>query len=396
MPGPLAGVRVLDFTMVISGPLCTQWLADQGAEVVKVEPPGMGDMTRWIFTERAGVSALYLNLNRNKRSVAIDLRNEGGRDALLRLSEGFDVVVENSRPGALERRGLGYDAVRERNPGIIYTSIRGFGETGPDAERPVYDVLIQGRSGMVATQQSPSGERDVVRNSVCDKLTSVVAAQAITAALFARERGAGGQHLHLSMLDAAIAFLWPDSLLNDTFIGDFVRQSPMSAGQRVFRTRDAHILISPTQQKNVEAMLEILEASHLLEETRFATVADRIEHIDDWNDTLQVLFEKRETAAVAAKLAEAEVPYCVVSELDALVDDPQVRHNELIVEQTHPQAGAFRQPRSPAVFDGTPTADLRCAPALGADTQAVLREGGFDDSEIEALSVAGAFRAAEA
>jgi crotonobetainyl-CoA:carnitine CoA-transferase CaiB-like acyl-CoA transferase len=352
-------------------------------------------MTRWIYTERAGVSALYLNLNRNKRSVAIDLRNDAGRDALLRLSEGFDVVVENSRPGALDRRGLGYDAIRARNPGMIYTSIHGFGEAGPDADRPVYDVLIQGRSGMVATQESPSGERDIVRNSVCDKLTSVVAAQAITAALFARERGAGGQHLHLSMLDAAIAFLWPDSLLNDTFVGDFVRQSPMSAGQRVFRTRDSHLLIAPTQQKNVEAMLEVLGASHLLKETRFATVASRIEHIDDWNETLQLLIEKRETRALAAELEKADVPHCVVSELDQIVDDPQVRHNELIVEQTHPEAGRFRQPRSPAVFGGTPLGPLRCAPTLGADTRAVLREGGFADGEIEALSAAGAFRARE-
>jgi crotonobetainyl-CoA:carnitine CoA-transferase CaiB-like acyl-CoA transferase len=392
MPAPLAGIRVLDFTMVISGPLCTQWLADQGADVVKVEPPGAGDMTRGIYTQRAGVTALFLNLNRNKRSVAIDLKSDAGREALIRMAEQADVLVENFRPGRLERYGLGYADLHAKNPGLIYTSIRGLGESGPDADQPVYDALIQGRSGMIASQESANGRRDIVRNFVCDKVTSIVAAQAITAALFARERGAGGQHLHLSMLDTAIAFLWPDAFLNQTFLGEGADpQPPIGSAIRLFETQGGHLMLSPTQPKHVEALLRALGRPQLLEDPRFESVATRIAHIEEWNDALQSLLAGQETAKLAARLEADEVPFCVVSDLDEVLDDRQVRANELMVELRHASAGRYRQPRHPTLFDGTPGPAPLAAPALGEHTEDVLREAGFASEEIERMRTDGAF-----
>ena len=393
MSGPLEGIRILDFSMVISGPLCTQWLADQGADVIKVEPPGGGDMTRSIFSQREGVAALYLNLNRNKRSICIDLRTDAGRDVLLRLADRADVLVENFRPGALERRGLGFAELKERNPRLVYVSIRGYGKDGPDAERPVYDPLIQARSGMIASQQRPNESRDLVRNSVCDKVTSIVAAQAITAALLARERSddGGGQHVHLSMLDAAISFLWPDTFLDQTFVGPGADPwPPMSRGQRVFHARDAQLILSPTQQRDVEALVRVLGAEALLREPRFATVADRIEHIDDWNDALAAEISDLQIRELSTSLEEADVPFAVVAELDDIPKDPQVRHNELLMQQEHPTAGTIRQPRTPARFTSTVPGPARPAPTLGEHTDEVLLETGLTPSEIADLRAAGA------
>ena len=221
MAGPLEGIRVIDLTTMVSGPLASSILGEQGAEVIKVEMPGTGDLIRHIGSSRGGLSAIFATLNRNKRSVVLNLREPRGRELLERLLEGADVFMQNFRPGVMAGMGFGEPELRRLNPELIYVSINGFGETGPYAQRRVYDIVIQALSGLAASQADPqTGTPDLVRNIVCDKVTAVSAAQAISAALFARERGAGGQHVRLAMLDSTIAFLWPDGMQSLTYLGE--------------------------------------------------------------------------------------------------------------------------------------------------------------------------------
>ena len=213
MTGPLDGIRIIDLTAMISGPLATMILADQGAEVIKIENPAGGDFTRSAANRQGDMSALYLNNNRNKKSVALNLKEKAGRDALLRLVASADVFVQNFRPGVIERMGLGEEKLRKVAPNLVMVSISGFGDTGPYSQRPVYDPLIQGLSGLATVQAGADELRpQLVRTILPDKLTGVTAAQAITAALFARERTGESQHVRLSMLDAIIAFLWSSDM----------------------------------------------------------------------------------------------------------------------------------------------------------------------------------------
>src|ERR1700744_5837758 len=225
MPGPLDGYRIVELTSMVSGPLATMILADQGADVIKVENPDGGDHTRASNNRRNGFSASFLNNNRNKRSLALDLKNPAARDALLRLIGTADVFIQNFRPGVVERMGLGEDTVRSVAPNIIYVSISGFGETGPYAQKPVYDPLIQGVSGLASVQAGSDTERPrLVRTIVPDKLTAYNAAQAISAALLSRARTGNGQHIRLSMLDAIVAFLWASDMGSQTFVGGDIQQ----------------------------------------------------------------------------------------------------------------------------------------------------------------------------
>src|SRR3954449_11518605 len=243
MPGPLHGYRIVDLTSMISGPLATMILADQGADVIKVENPDGGDHTRAANNRRGGYSASFLNNNRNKRSVALDLKGAAAKQALLRLVATADVFVQNFRPGVADRMGLGEAAIRAVRPDIVYVSISGFGERGPYAQKPVYDPLIQAVSGLATIQAGSDHERPrLVRTIIPDKLTAVTASQAITAALLARERTGEGQHVRLSMLDAVIAFLWASDMGSQTFVGgDFPQQEAASFIDLIYETADDYI-----------------------------------------------------------------------------------------------------------------------------------------------------------
>jgi len=219
MPGPLHGYRVIECTTTITGPFASMILADQGADVIKVEAPGIGDVVRMLGTARGGMSALFALLNRSKRSVVLNLREERGRDLLRRLVAGADVFIQNFRPGVVERVGIDEPSLREVREDLIYVSISAFGTRGPYARKPGYDHIVQGIAGVAAVQRDPETGRPVhVRHTLCDKVTALTAAQGITAALLARERGEGGQHLRMNMLDASIAFLWPDGGANATIL----------------------------------------------------------------------------------------------------------------------------------------------------------------------------------
>jgi crotonobetainyl-CoA:carnitine CoA-transferase CaiB-like acyl-CoA transferase len=261
MAGPLAGYRIVDLSAVISGPLATMMLADQGADVIKIEHPEGGDHTRAVSNRRGGFSASFLNNNRNKRSVAINLKDERGLEILKRLIAGADVLVQNFRPGVVERMGLGEPEVRRIAPQIVYVSISGFGDRGPYAHQPVYDPLIQGLSGLTTVQAGSDEARPrLVRTIVPDKVTGLTAAQAITAGLLARERTGEGQHVRLSMLDSVVAFLWHSDMSSQTFVGDELpQQEAQSFIDLIYETADGYITVAVQTDRQWQALTRALQ-----------------------------------------------------------------------------------------------------------------------------------------
>lgn len=389
---PLAGYRVIDMTAMVSGPLATMQLADQGAEVVKIERPGVGDYTRLASNRRHGFSASYLNNNRNKRSVALDLKTDDGRGALLRLCESADVFVQNFRPGVAERMGIGENAIRAVAPNIIYCSISGFGDAGPYASYPVYDPLVQALSSLASIQGGADDARPrLVRSIVPDKLTGYIAAQAITAALLARANGAPGQHVRVSMLDAVIDFLWHSDMNSQTFVGDeFDQARAASFIDLIYQTTTGYISVAVQTDKEWQALIAALNTPEWNEDPRFATPAARQDNINARLELTQDKLAGRSAEHWLEHLTQHGVPCAPVLTRTELLDHEQIAANGILLETDHPQAGRLRQARPAARFSRMPARSHRGAPALGADTAAVLAEHGYDDAAIQALMAAGA------
>jgi crotonobetainyl-CoA:carnitine CoA-transferase CaiB-like acyl-CoA transferase len=391
MKGPLDGIRIIDLTAMASGPLATAILGDQGAEVIKVEMPGRGDGMRRIGPNRGGLAAVFANLNRNKRSIALDLSDPRGLEVLDRLLDEADILIQNFRPGVADRMGIGADRVRARRPDLVYVSISGFGERGPLREDPVYDSVMQAYSGFAAYQADPqTGEPSFVRHIVCDKGTAMQTAQLITSALLARERGAGGQHLRISMLHASIAFLWPDALQNHTFLGEGVEGRMGAAALPPIRaTRDGFITITFIQDHEFQAFCRAIERPELAEDPRFAEAGPRARDAASLQTLLDPTLRSFTTEELVARLREAGVPHAVLREPADLHLDPQVIANELLMEVEHPHAGSMRQPRPVGDFESTPTSVRRLAPLLGEHGEEIVQEAGYSAQEIAALREAG-------
>jgi crotonobetainyl-CoA:carnitine CoA-transferase CaiB-like acyl-CoA transferase len=391
MPGPLHGFRIVDLTSMISGPLATMLLGDQGADVIKVEPPRGGDHTRAGANRRAGFSASFLNNNRNKRSVVLDLKTPAGLEALLRLAGGADVFVQNFRPGVAERMGVGEAAVRAVAPRIIYVSISGFGERGPYAGKPVYDPLVQAVSGLASIQGGSDQARPrLVRTIVPDKLTAITAAQAITAALLARERTGEGQHVHLSMLDAVVSFLWASDMGSQTFVGDeFPQAEAASFIDLIYETADGYISAAVQTDREWAALTRALDRPDWLNDPRFASPALRQKNIDARLQMIQDALIGQPAAYWLERLTAEGVPCAPVLTRSEVIRHPQVLANDVIVEVDHPVAGRLRQTRAAARFSATPAGIRRGAPGLGEHTGEVLAELGYTAEEFAALHAAG-------
>ena len=385
MAGALDGIRVLDLTTIYSGPIAAAILGDQGADVVKVESP-QGDFMRHLTAvERNGVGGAFAMMNRNKRSIVIDLAQADGKAAFRRLAARADVVMENFRPGVMERLSLGYETLRADNPRLVFASINGVGHAGPYAGRRVYDAVVQAISGIGSLQANPASERPILVNSlICDKITSMTAAQAIAAALVARERGGVGQRVDVSMLDSALFFLWPDNMLNYTFVGDERPHDGHRSHERMVRkTRDGHICTMPVQRAEWTGLFEALALPDLFEDERFRT--QRGLDSERFQEALNEAFASYDTDELADRLEARGVPFAKINPRDAVVDDPQVKAMKALWEFEHPVAGPMRQARPPAQFGATPADIFRCSPELGEHTREVLGEAGFDEAEIADL-----------
>ncbi len=388
MSGPLAAVRIIDLTSMISGPTATMLLADQGADVIKVENPLGGDYTRMVSTSRKGFTASFVNNNRNKRSITLNLKNSRGVEILKRLARDADVLVQNYRPGVVDRIGIGEAAIRAVAPSIIYVSISGFGETGPYAQKPVYDPLMQALSGLTTVQAGSDELRPrLVRTILPDKLTGYAAAQAITAALFARARTGEGQHIKLSMLDTVVAFLWGSDMGAHTFVGDELpKETAQSFIDLIYETSNGYISVAVQSDKEWAALCRAFNKLEWLDDPRFATAALRHENIDDRLALTQEVLRTASTAEWLERLEAEDVPCAPVLRRREVIRHPQIIANKTLVEREHPIAGTLRQARPAPRFSRTPTSFRHPAPSLGQHTREILTEVGLTETEIEALA----------
>jgi crotonobetainyl-CoA:carnitine CoA-transferase CaiB-like acyl-CoA transferase len=385
-------VRIIDVSEVISGPLAVMVLAEQGADVVKVEPPKHGEESRQLANYREGMAALYLNCNQGKRSIGLNLKSEEGLALLYELVRGADVFVQNWRPGAAKRLKVSEKELREINPELVYATITGFGDDGPYADRRGYDPIFQALTGYVGAQLNPEVPiHDLVRNAVVDKATSYSLAQGITAALFARERGAPGQHVRVSMLDAGLAFFWPDGMLRHSLVGEGV-DNPVVPGERyqLMPTADGQIIVWAGTADQMRGSLRAVGRADLADSPNqrgIAMIQD--DHAAERAQALADGLLRMTTAEAYQGMVDAEVPAApVLTQQDVLVD-PQIMHNECIVEADHPVYGRYRRVRPATRFSQTIEPTTRPAALYAEHSDEILDELGTSVAERHRLRSLG-------
>jgi len=395
--GPLAGIRIIDLSAVISGPFATAMLGDQGADVIVVEQPHAPDIIRNsgpLDPNSEGISALYASMNRNKRSISLNLKSDDGRRVLKDLVRTADVLVQNFRPGAMDRLGLGWEVMSALNPELVMCSISGFGADGPYSHRPAFDPIIQSVSGYPTVQSDADGVPHLVATAVCDKVTSMHVAQSICAALVARANGAGGQHIELAMVDASIHFLWPETMWHYTY-QDFESDMPnLTDIYKLYQTADGWAMVYPVAlESHWRSMCNALGRADLAADPRFADLQGRVRYGNDINDELQAETRRFTTAELCELMDRADVPVAPVNTRQGMIDDPHVRHRGMVAETIHPSAGRIRQARPPALFSKTPSALHRHAPRFAEHTDEVLAELlGLSEADLATLHADGAIR----
>ena len=393
MQAPLSGVRILDLSAVVSGPMATGILADQGADVIKVETQG-GDLTRRVGPIQGDMTSLFATINRGKRSIVLDLKQVEARSILRELVEKADVLVENFRPGAMQRLGFAYEQAKAWNPRIVYLSISGFGQTGPYSSYRVYDPVIQAVSGFAdAHPDFDTQEPRLLQTLMCDKITALTAAQAITAALHGRQASGEGCRIELSMLDAGLSFLWPEALYNHSFLDNPPAPVPeFGARQKLWRCKDGWFAMIAPQDEEFAGICRVFGKPELLQDPRFANMMLRRDNIDVWRAVLEPIAAEQWVRPFVARLAAEGVPVGHVNFKADLADDPQIRHNESLMESNYPGLGRVRAPRAAARFNQQAADPQRLAPHLGEHTRDILAELGRDGAMIQSLFACGAVK----
>ena len=392
MEGPLAGVRVIDLTINVLGPMATQVLGDAGADVIKIEAPG-GDPMRQIGPSRtADMSVYFLNLNRNKRSVVLDLKREAARAVLRRLVAGADVFVHNMRTAAVERLGFGYPEVAAINPRIVYASATGFRRGGPYRDRGAFDDLIQGMSGLASLNRGPDGAPRYVPTVMADKLCGHVLASAVVMALYARSVTGKGQEVHVPMLETMLAFnlvehLWGATLRAPELGLGYSRM--LSPHRRPYATRDGHICVIAVTDEQWRRLFAAIGRPALIEDERFTTISARARNIDAVYAVLTEAMPERTTAEWGVILDAADIPNGAVNSLEGLLANEYLRETGFFQPVEHPTEGPMATLAIPVEFDGTPASIRALPPKLGEHTEAVLREAGLTEAEIAAAQGSG-------
>lgn len=383
--GPGSGLKVVDFTTAYSGPITTQNLGDLGFDVIKVEPL-RGDLIRHVVPpSRAGLGGWFAQVNRNKRSIAVDLKSDTGRDLALRLIETADVVIENYRPGVADRLGIGYEACKKLNPGIVYAAISGFGPTGPYAKLPVYDHIIQGMSGMMP-RLGGDGPPKMFPGILADKYTPAVAVIGILSALLSRERRGGeGQRLDISMMDAYAQLMLPDQLASESFQPTDKFESNLRDVFRSWKTKDGYVVGYAPDDHQFAGLCKALEAESLLEDPRFNSYEARMAHTDEVNAEIEKRLLDWPSEEFVARAREHGAPFGPVYGIPEFLEDPQVAHNETIFDAEDPQGGLARYVGYPCFYSETPASLRRHPPRFGEHTDEILGDLGLSPQEIEGL-----------
>ncbi|MEC8833643.1 MAG: CoA transferase [Pseudomonadota bacterium] len=391
MAGPLDGIRIVDFTTMIAGPYAAMILADQGADVIKIEAPIRSDHVRPAGQSLRRFSAAFLNNNRNKRSLSVDAKTEAGRELILKLTQNADVFIQNYRPGVMARLGIDEPQLRTLNPRLIYVSMSGWGESGPYAHKPVYDPIIQALSGLTSVQGGSDQARPrLIRTILPDKLTGITAAQAVTAALVSRGLTGQGQHVRVSMLDAVVAFMWSSDMGGQTFVGEEVSSERAATFiDLIYETKSDYISVSVMSDEQWRGLCEAVGHPEWLEDERFTTAAGRDRHANERLELTQSALLDKNASEWLEILDAAGVPCAPVLKRHEMIRHPQVEASGIVVETEHPHAGRLRQARNAARFEATPTEIRHGAPHHGEHTRAIMSELGFNTTEIDDLISAG-------
>jgi crotonobetainyl-CoA:carnitine CoA-transferase CaiB-like acyl-CoA transferase len=383
--GPLTGIKVIDLTAMVSGPVATMMLGDQGADVIKIEPLS-GELMRSVGAPNNGMTTSFLCSNRSKRSLTINLKDIEGIKIIKKLIKNADVIVQNFRPGTMKRMGLSYEEVKKINSNIIYTSISGFGDKGPYSKQRVYDPVIQALSGLADIQRDQETKfPKMVRTIIPDKTTGMAAAQAISSALFYRERYGKGQHIKLAMLDVMIAYLWPEGSSSLSFVG---KESDPSSGQMgldlVFETNDnKFITAGAVTDKEWLGMCNAFDRKDLLVDPRFNTPRSRFDNKTERRLIIAQEIKKHKANDILQKLATNEVPSAPILNREELIENEQVLQNKIIEFHDSNIFGKIRSPRPAPIYSESPLSGEQLAPLLGENSIEILKELNYSDDEIK-------------
>ncbi|MBL4691025.1 MAG: CoA transferase [Rhodospirillales bacterium] len=393
--GPLAGLKVIELAHIMAGPACGLMLADMGADVIKVEKvPGGDDSRRFLPPDIDGEAASFMMMNRNKRGIAVNLKEPGGKDVLKRLLKTADVVIENYRMDTMDKLGLGYDDLKQDNPGLIYCAISGFGRTGPYAERGGFDLIAQGMSGLMSITGEGPGRPPVKMGApITDITAGILAAMAVSAAYVHELKTGEGQQIDTSLFEAGIVHTYWQSaigLATGTAPGPMGSAHPLNGPYQAFQTSDGWITLGAANQKNWLGLLDVLEAPEIADDPRFRENADRMANLADLETVLNDIFLRHSTDDWLSRLEAAGVPAGPVLTVNQMHDDPHVLARDMIVEVEHSRLGPVKTIGLPVKFSKTPGRVATGAPVYGEHTREVLAEYGYEQAAVEELIATGA------
>jgi crotonobetainyl-CoA:carnitine CoA-transferase CaiB-like acyl-CoA transferase len=393
MAGPLAGVRILDLTSVVAGPFATQMMGDMGADVIKIEAPE-GDAPRHTGPARSpGMAALFMGLNRGKRSLVLDLKQARAKEALWRLIDGADVFVHSMRPQAIEKLGFPHQIVCAKNPRIVYAALHGYRDGGPYSGQPAYDDVIQGQSGIAALMSEVAGEPRYAPMIIADKTCALSIAGAVSAALFARERTGRGQFVEIPMFEQMVSFVLGEHLFGHNFVppmGSLGYTRVLASWRRPYQTKDGYLCMMAYTQEHWRKFWAMVGKAELHSDPRFDSIASRARNIVPLYELAGACIADKPTDEWLALLREREIPSARVSSLDEVMADPQLKASGFFKRATHPTEGEILYPDLPVRFSDGGTSSERLQPRLGEHSIEILREAGLADNEIEALIATGA------
>ncbi len=380
MSGPFKGVRVLELTSTVSGPFAGMMLADQGAEVIKIEPPGIGDLARFMGTIKDGMGAMFSTLNRNKKCICLDFKNEEDLSVLLELVSTADVLIENYRPGIVKKLGIDYETLKKIKPDLIYCSISGYGQSGPYKEKKVYDPLIQGTVGIPHAQNGEFPE--LIRTIIYDKVTGLTSAQAISAALYQKANGEGGQYLPISMMESALYYNWPDLMMNHTFEEGGINLGELADLFEVYETTDGGVvLIIIASDEIFNKFCDVFKLTLHLDE-KYNNLVSRIINKEELTEEINKVTRNLSSNELEKRMDIEGISASVCNELKDVHTDPQILEQGSIVTIEHPKLGKMRMPKPPATMKGQGEFPYSLAPVLGFDNREILEEISIDNDTI--------------